>query len=132
MRLLSTLSLFAIGAAACGTDEPAGPPPPTARATWYQDVGPIVANHCMSCHQDGGIAPFSLTDYDSARENGERMLVQTDKQAMPPFDAREEADCTPRFDWQDDPRLSVADKQKLHEWVEDGYALGTETDLPPI
>ena len=29
---------------------------------------------------------------------------------MPPFDAREEADCTPRFGWQDDPRLSDAEK----------------------
>jgi hypothetical protein len=132
MRAMSTFaSLAFVFVTACGTDD-SGPPEPTARATWYQDVAPLLANHCMSCHQDGGIGPFALTDYDSARENGERMLVQTDKAAMPPFDAREEADCTPRFSWVDDPRLSEHDKATLHAWVEDGYALGTEAAIPPI
>ena len=64
-----------LGVAACGSDtsDPgADGNTTTARATWYQDVGPIMATHCMSCHQAGGIAPFALTDYESARENGER------------------------------------------------------------
>ena len=96
--------------AGCGTDvDPSQPPPETtARATWYQDVAPIVSKHCMSCHQDGGIAPFSLTTYDDASSNAKMMLDQINQGAMPPFGAREEADCNPRFGWQDDPRLSSA------------------------
>ncbi|MBX3162413.1 MAG: cytochrome c [Deltaproteobacteria bacterium] len=109
-----------------------GDDPPAARATWYQDVAPILANRCMSCHQDGGIAPFPLTDFASAKENAERILIQTDAGAMPPFDAREEADCTPRFGWVDDPRLSAAEKATLHAWVEDGHALGKVADIPAI
>src|SRR5205809_7980984 len=124
MRLVPTLIGCGLALGACGTDDPGTePPPPAPRATWYQDVAPIVANHRMSCPQAGGIAPFALTDYDSAKENAQRMLAQTDGLTMPPFDAREEADCTPRFDWQDDPRLSVADHATLHAWVEDGMAL---------
>lgn len=117
--------------AACGVDTPSDTdPPPVARSTWYQDVGPILSTHCMSCHQDGGIAPFALTDYDAARDNAMRALDKVDKGEMPPFDAREEAGCTPRFNWVDDPRLSADEKQKLHDWVTDGFALGVEKAIP--
>ena len=51
---------------------------------------------------------------------------------MPPFDAREEADCTPRFGWQDDPRLDEAEKDTLHAWIADGHALGTEAAIPGV
>lgn len=131
---MRTLLLSLLALAACGSDTAPGPDGNTVvpRATWYQDVGPIMATHCMSCHQAGGIAPFALTDYDAAKENAMRALTQVDNGAMPPFDAREEADCTPRFNWKDDPRLSADEKTKLHQWVEDGFALGTEAQLPPI
>ena len=105
--------------------------PATARVTWHQDVAPIVSKHCMSCHQAGGIAPFALTDYDSMQAHATLALDKIDKGEMPPFDAREEADCTPRFGWVDDPRLTAAEKQTLHDWVSDGYALGTEQAIPP-
>ncbi|HEY0255265.1 MAG TPA: hypothetical protein VGC41_27240, partial [Kofleriaceae bacterium] len=73
--------------AACGTDAAKDPPPDAAPAvTWYRDVAPIVSTHCMGCHQAGGIAPFSLTAYEDAADNGKRMLDQIDKGAMPPFD----------------------------------------------
>ena len=80
--------------AACGVDTaPAAAP----RATWYQDVAPILAQRCMGCHQDGGIAPFALTDVADVKDNATRALAQIEAGTMPPFDAREEADCTPRF-----------------------------------
>src|SRR4051812_41992854 len=64
---------FAAAAGACGTDvRTEDPPPPAPRATWYQDVAPIVAKHCMGCHQEGGIGPMELTSYDSASENALR------------------------------------------------------------
>jgi hypothetical protein len=129
MRLIYA-SLFAVlGTAACGTDDE--PEPETARATWYQDVAPILAQHCMSCHQEGGIGPFVLTDYDSAVENSERMMHEIGRGAMPPFDAREEADCTPRFGWVDDPRLNASEKTTLQTWIDDGHALGKEAAIPP-
>ncbi len=134
-----TLAFVAISAglfaAACGTDTATGDDvePPVARATWYQDVGPILAKHCMSCHSAGGIAPFALTAYEDAVETSEMLVKKVDAGEMPPFDAREEADCTPRYGWQDDPRLTAAEKEKLHFWIEDGHPLGTEADIgtPP-
>ena len=128
--------VLVLGLAACGVEyAPVDPPvpPPVPRATWYQDVAPIVAAKCAGCHQDGGIAPFVLTDPDSAGEHAGDMLAQVDKGVMPPFDAREEqgaAGCTPRFGWKDDARLTVSQKATLHAWVEDGFALGTVAPMP--
>src|SRR5207249_3127896 len=98
---------------------------------WYGNVAPIASKHCMSCHQDGGIAPFSLTDYETARDNAQRMATQIDKGTMPPFDEREDAACTPRFGWKDDPRLSQAEKDTIHQWVALGAPAGTVAVVPP-
>ena len=125
-RVLLVLVVVGLGTA-CGTDAVG-----TERTTFYQDVAPILADHCMTCHQDGGIAPFALTDYESARDNSERMLAEIERGAMPPFDAREEPECTPRFGWVDDPRLSETELQTLQQWVEDGHPEGTITEVPPI
>src|SRR5262245_38301123 len=129
MRIYSGLAFLAF--AACGSAYPPSPEP-AARATWYQDVAPIVSKHCMSCHQPGGIAPFSLMTYEDAQPNATRMATQIDAGKMPPFDAREEADCTPRFNWQDDPRLSTAEIDTIKLWIEDGKAEGTPEAAPPI
>jgi len=130
---MRTLLLGLAVLAACGTDvEPLDPGSGSAaRVSWYQDVAPIVSKHCMSCHQDGGIAPFALTDYESATSNIQRMLAQIDGGTMPPFDAREEPGCTPRFGWKDDPRLSAQEKQTLHDWLAQGLAKGEVAQIPP-
>src|SRR5262249_3349913 len=88
MRIPSLASLLIV-TAACGNDvEPPGSdPPPTAQTTWYQNVAPIVATHCMSCHQDGGIAPFSLTTYDTAYIYALQMNDAITQGVMPPFSA---------------------------------------------
>src|SRR3569623_1176699 len=117
---------------ACGTDvEPLPPDAPTTQLTWFKDVAPVVSQHCMSCHQDGGIAPFSLTDYEDARDTAQRMLVQIDNGALPPYGALEEPDSTPRFGWVDDPRLSASEKKLIHDCVDLGAAKGDELTVPP-
>ncbi|HUS30059.1 MAG TPA: cytochrome c [Kofleriaceae bacterium] len=118
--------------AACGTDVREEPDPPAPKVTWHQDVAPIVAKHCMGCHQDGGIGPFDLTTYESASENAGNMLDKIEKGVMPPFDAREEADCTPRYSWKDDPRLSDTDIATIQQWIADGTPEGTVAPLPPL
>jgi hypothetical protein len=129
---LPLLSLALAALPACGSDDPAEPPDagPAPRATWYQDVAPIVAQRCMGCHRDGGIAPFSLTDYASAKNVGPVALAAVESGMMPPWDAVDADDCAPRFGWKHDPRLSPAELDTFRAWVEDGMAEGTVADIP--
>ena len=126
---ISLASLFALGA--CGSDPGGGADAgPSARATWYQDVAPIVAEHCMGCHREGGIAPFSLTEYEDAYELGSLMLYAVEQGIMPPWDAVDADDCTPRHGWKNDPRLSDAELETLRIWIEDGKVAGELDDVP--
>ncbi len=128
-----TLPILLVLATACGSDTetpPARDPEPVARATYHDDVAPMLARRCTGCHQAGGIAPFALTDYDSVASNAGAMIEAIEHGIMPPFDAREDADCTPRFGWVDDPRLTTDEKNVLHTWIEDGFARGDERPAP--
>lgn len=125
---LATVALIGCGTDVAQDDDP--DPDPAPRATWYQDVAPIVAERCMGCHQAGGIGPFELTSYDMAAENAVRMLTEIEKGTMPPFDAREEDDCTPRFGWVDDPRLSADEIETIRMWIDDGLAEGEVAQIP--
>jgi hypothetical protein len=127
--LLGSVGLALAACGGGGNDTPdAGP---VARATWYQDVGPIVAEHCMGCHQEGGIAPFSLTTYADAFELADRMFDAVEIGLMPPWDAEEASDCAPPRSWKDDPRLSAEELETLRVWIEDGKAAGSAAELPP-
>lgn len=125
---LAALTLLPL-AAACSGDDGGGPAPTP--VTWYRDVAPIVAKHCMGCHQEGGIAPFSLTTYDDAMPIANQLMEAIDTGLMPPFDAREASDCTPDHGWQDDPRLSPAEQAMLRTWIADGTPAGDVADVPP-
>jgi hypothetical protein len=118
--------------AACSNDGDDPPPPPPEQTTWYRDVGPIVANKCMTCHQAGGIAPFSLTEYEDASIAAGMMLEAVETGLMPPWDAEESDDCRPTRPWKDDVRLTAAETEILRDWIADGTPAGDIATLPPI
>lgn len=126
--IFASLLAFTVG---CGTDaEPGGSDPePVPRATWYQDVAPILATHCMSCHQDGGIAPFALTEYEEVVPIGDMVKKAIDDGIMPPWSVDATDDCAPSHGWKDDPRLSEAEKTTIASWIEDGYKAGEPADI---
>jgi hypothetical protein len=127
MRLAPLALLTAL--AACGGDPDAGSDASTA-PTWYQDIAPIAAEHCMGCHHDGGIAPFSLTDYESARDHATDIIYQVDHRTMPPWDAVDADDCAPRFGWRDDPRLDDDEIARFGAWTRAGAPAGEIADVP--
>src|SRR6476660_9106011 len=130
MRALLVAGVAAL-ACGCGTDvEPPGTDPtPVAQTTWYQDVAPIVSAHCMSCHQPGGIAPFSLTTYDDVAPIAHMLTDAIDAGEMPPFSEATSADCAPAHAWKGDPRLTAAERATLQAWIDGGGAAGV---LAPI
>ena len=110
-----------------GGMNPAGantPGPSASAPTWHGQVAALVAARCAGCHRAGGIAPFSLTSYETAKPFAGAMAAAVTSERMPPWLARETDDCQPRFGWKDDLRLPEEDKALLRAWAENGAPEG--------
>ena len=115
---------------ACGGDgKPGGgenpdATPGVAEATWYGGVQALLVRNCASCHTGGGIAPFVLDDYETAKSVASSVVDATATNRMPPWLAQDTDECSPPLPWQDDLRLSDADKTLLADWLAAGSPLG--------
>ena len=56
-----------------------------AQVTWSDDIACIVYTHCSSCHNDVGIGPFNLMNYQDAYNNRYSMDVNISDRTMPPW-----------------------------------------------
>ena len=104
--------------------------PPDAAAqevTFTRDIAPIVFQSCVSCHRQGGPAPFSLTTYDEVRRRATQIATVTKSRFMPP--------------WKVEPRVShfvgqdpLTDAQiaNLAAWATSGAPQGDPAVLPPV
>ena len=97
-----------------------------AEPTFAEDVAPILYKNCTSCHHPGGLGPFSLLDYDSAKANVNEMRDAVSAGHMPPWHAE-----GPRDVFRNDRRLSDADKQTILRWIDAGAKSGDLKALPP-
>ncbi|MGB1277474.1 MAG: hypothetical protein ACPG77_17150, partial [Nannocystaceae bacterium] len=68
------------------TGEPLG-------VTFWQEVAPIYFENCVSCHQDGGVAPFALDTFEAAQTWGPASAAATKARAMPPWLVRDDGSC---------------------------------------
>lgn len=96
-----------------------------AAITYWQDVAPIYYESCVSCHRDGGIAPFPLDDYESAATWGHVSAMAVESRVMPPFLVTDDGTCN---SWQHSPVLSQEQIDTIVAWVEDGAPEGTPRD----
>jgi hypothetical protein len=52
---------------------------------FYQQVRPILEQHCQSCHRAGEIAPFALVTYQDAKPWAAEILHAVEDHKMPPW-----------------------------------------------
>src|SRR3569833_2550807 len=55
--------------------------------TYAEDVAPIQFKNCAACHRDGGMAPFSVLDYDSTVAHADEMRAAVSEGQMLPCHA---------------------------------------------
>lgn len=97
---------------------------PTA-TTYAKDVAPILQKHCISCHREGQIAPFALTEYADVAAWSDTMLEVIDAGRMPPWHADPAHGA-----FLNEARMTDVEQDVLRRWVKDGVPEGSPADLP--
>jgi peroxiredoxin/mono/diheme cytochrome c family protein len=93
--------------------------------TYSNQISRIFQRHCVTCHREGEIGPFTLTSYDDVVGWGEMIAEVVRERRMPPWHA------DPRYGkFSNDCSLSDADKELVYEWVNNGCPEGDPTELP--
>jgi hypothetical protein len=119
----AALSLFAVSASVhTGAQSPAAA---QAIPTYSRDIAPILYRNCTTCHRPGEIGPMSLLTYKDARPWAKSINARVEAGTMPPWHADPSIG-----EFENDRRLSPADKDTLARWVAGGAPEGDPADLP--
>lgn len=102
------------------------------RPNWHEDIAPLVAAHCQSCHLSGGIAPFAMSSYDETRPWAPVMAAAVMDATMPPWHAVETDECQPPFGFKHDARLSAAEQALFQGWADAGAPEGDPKLAAPL
>ncbi|MDH3583948.1 MAG: redoxin family protein, partial [Phycisphaerae bacterium] len=105
--------------------EPGKPSTAATKVTYHNRISRIVQSHCLECHREGGIGPFSLETYDDldARRGMIRRVVE--RGIMPPWFASKGG-----ASWKNDRSLGAADKADLLSWLREGLPEGDPKHAP--
>lgn len=97
-----------------------------ADVTYYDDVQPMLAQHCTRCHGPGGLGPTDFTNLDVVQAMAPSMLEEIEERNMPLPAA--DPDCR---DYKGSNHLVMPDAEReiFAAWVEGGQALGEEDEL---
>ena len=85
---------------------------------FYGDIEPILQDHCQTCHNPLGIAPFSLVTYEAAKNWAALIKQATSTKKMPPWSV------TGGLPMKDDKRLSSQDISMIANWVDNDCPQG--------
>jgi len=92
--------------------------------TFSHDVAPILYARCVSCHREGGVAPFPLVTYAAAAKRARLIATVTTRRYMPPW-----LPSAPRF--QHEMKLTGAEIALLATWAAAGAPEGNPRETPP-
>ena len=84
--------------------------------TYHRDVARILQQHCVSCHQPGGVAPFALDSLAAVRDRTRVIRRVLEERTMPPWFAAPPPPGTPA-PWAHDRSLPERDRADLLAWL---------------
>lgn len=133
MRRRSLIALVAVSTLGLGCEastdtDTDSDPDPVDEVTYYGDVATILNDNCVSCHVAGGIGPFALDDYTSAKTSSAAIKAATESGRMPPFHVDASGDCN---EYKDARILSDEQISTLAAWSKAGAPEGDPADAPP-
>lgn len=83
------------------------------------NIKPILNKHCINCHQKGGIAPFSLDQWEEVDARAIMIAAVTASQYMPPWRAD-----TSFQHYKNENYLSQSEIDQIQQWVQNGKPRG--------
>ncbi|WP_145416745.1 redoxin family protein [Planctomycetes bacterium K23_9] len=98
---------------------------PQSTVTYGAEVAKILNNRCVSCHREGEIAPFALTDYEEVAGWSDMIAEVVRDGRMPPWHATDD-----HATFANDRGMSQEEKETLYAWADAGAPSGDLTDLP--
>ena len=104
---------------------PHGHTPIDSRWNFNEHLFPVFAERCGGCHIDGGVAPMSLVDYQSAFPWTQSIREEILGLRMPPWQAEDEFG-----GFRNGHSLSAQEMNMILEWSSGGYPQGPR-DLAP-
>src|SRR5262245_5668363 len=121
--LVACVGAVAIGSGGCGGGENGSGK--TGAVTYYRDVLPLVVQNCAGCHAPGGLAPFSLVNYDDAHTHAGQVAIATGAGVMPPWPPAEGCG-----QFRNERRLTAAEIATFAAWTDQGAPAGNPADAP--
>src|SRR4051812_24791132 len=93
--------------------------------TWADNVACLFYTHCTTCHHTGGIAPFSLMDYQDAYDNDTDIALQVNAHTMPPWPPDQS------YTSLSHPRtLTQPEVDLINQWIAQGAQQGNLGNAP--
>ncbi|QNJ99207.1 redoxin domain-containing protein [Constantimarinum furrinae] len=92
--------------------------------TYTEDIAPILKQNCVRCHHDDGLAPWSMSDYQTIVGWSSMIKEVILSKRMPPWQA------DPHIgEFKNSVALSDSNARKLLQWIDNGLKPGTGDDL---
>ena len=94
--------------------------------TYWGDVAPLLQQKCMTCHQPGGIGPFSMLGYGDVLPKAASIAALTRARMMPPYLVTHDGTCG---QFEDEAALTQAQIDLLQTWAAGGMPEGRPVTL---
>ncbi len=91
--------------------------------SYAEEIAPIIAENCASCHREGGIAPFALNSHAMVQGWSPMIREVLMTKRMPPGQIDGHVG-----DFVNDMLVADGDQQKLLHWIDAGAPHGGATD----
>ena len=93
--------------------------------TYQNRIAAMMEKHCIECHREGEIGPFSLTNYDDVAAWSETIGEVIEQGRMPPWHAN-----PAHGSFSNARQMNSEERELIARWIEDGCPQGTETFMP--
>jgi len=112
----------------CALEKSSGKTITAVPLTYHARISRIIQQHCVECHREGGVGPFSLESYADVTGHAGMIRKVVEKDVMPPwFAAPVHGSVNP---WSNDRTLPAQDKADLIAWLAGGKKEGERADAP--